>query len=443
MKRFYRWINHRLLPKAINTSSKPQDISPTAYEKQDVSAGVHVVALSLTKAGDALADVKLMLPWLLNALGAPVWFIGWLVPLREALALLPQLILAHWIQRFPRRKGLWSLGSIVQGLAIVLMGCVPFTGLREAAAGWLILGLLTLFSLARCLCSIVIKDVQGKTIDQQRRGSVSGVATSIAGLAGIVFAATLMLGWLSESNQIAVSIVLVVAGCLWLLAALHYQAVPEEADQPAGDADKGNGQFELFKHLLQDRQLVHFLITRSLFISTALVAPFYVILANRYSGGSVSTLGALILLTGLANLFSGRFWGLWSDISSRRVLMITGTLCGVLALAVVAALHQHWSFASSPWWYGVVILILYVGHAGVKLGRTTYLMDMANAGNRATLVALSNTIIGFVLLAAGSALALLSNRSVEFAILVLGLTSLLGAVLAWRLPELHGANTKP
>ena len=438
MKPFYRWVNNQLLPEEVNKSSAPKDISSAAHEQQDISAGAHVVALSLTKAGDALADVKLMLPWLLNSLGAPVWFIGWLVPLREALALLPQLVFAHWIEGFRLRKGLWSFGSVIQGLAIFLMGCVPLTNAEGETAGWIILALLTLFSLARCLCSIVIKDVQGKTIDKQRRGSVSGVATSIAGMGGITFAVVLMLGWLSESNQQAVSVVLMVAGCLWLLAAIHYYHVPEQPDSAQKKPDQG--LLHPLTQLLKDRHLVHFLVTRSLFISTALVAPFYVILANQYSAGSVTALGVLILLTGLANLLSGRFWGLLSDISSRRVLMITGTLCGFLALGVNAGLHWQLPYANSPWWYGAVIFVLYIGHAGVRLGRTTYLMDMANAGNRAKMVALSNTIIGIVLLAAGSAFALLGNKSVELAILVLGVTSLLGALMAWRLPEVSHGN---
>ncbi len=439
MKSFYRWVNDRLLPPEINTSDSPKDISPAAHAQRDQSAGIHVVSLSLTKAGDALADVKLILPWLLNSLGAPVWFIGWLVPIREALALLPQMIIANWIRGFSRRKWLWSLGSMAQGLAVLMMGCVPLYDrqfdLSPVAAGWSILILLALFSLARCLCSIVIKDVQGKTIDQQRRGSVSGVATSIAGVAGIGFAIALMLGLLSESNQLAIGLVLLVAGGLWLMAALTYCSVPELADDADRKQPERRGFWQPFSELLRDRQLIRFLITRSLFISTALVAPFYVILANQHSGDNVTTLGALILLTGLANLLSGRIWGLMSDISSRRVLMIAGILCGTLALLVNIGLHWQLPYADSTWWYGAVIFLLYIGHAGVRLGRTTYLMDMANAGNRARMVALSNTLIGVILLAAGSGFALLGNSSVPLVILVLGVTSLLAAFMAWRLPE--------
>ena len=64
----------------------------------------HVYALSLTKLADGLLDPKLVLAWLLAALGAGAGWVGLLVPVREAGALLPQLLLAEPIRRLPVRK---------------------------------------------------------------------------------------------------------------------------------------------------------------------------------------------------------------------------------------------------------------------------------------------------------------------------------------------------
>lgn len=434
MKSLPEWIHDKLIPPEEHNDA-PRDITLQAHQQQKTSFGIHLIALSLTKAGDTLADVKLILPWLLSSLGAPAMLIGWLVPLRESLALLPQLFIAGWAQRYPRRKWLWSLGSLLQGLAIALLGLVPMLGLSGQNAGYAILILLTLFSLARCVCSIVIKDVQGKTIDKQRRGRVSGFATSAAGAVGIGFAIALLSGWLSDANLQALSIVLMVAGASWILAAISYLWVPEYADEPQPALSGLRQQFAPFGALVKDRTLIQFLITRSLFISTALVAPFYVMLANRYSEGNLTALGSLLLLAGIANLTSGNIWGRLSDLSSRKVLVLAGSLCGALGLVVSGSLHWQLPYATSAWWYGVVIFVLYVGHAGVRLGRSTYLIDMADAGNRAHMVALSNTIIGVVLLVVGSGFAMVSRTSVETAILSLGITSLMAAVLAWKLPE--------
>lgn len=445
MKSFFEHIHDRLIPPPHSAKeSKPQDITAAAQQHEKHSFGAHLIALTLTKSGDTLADVKLILPWLLGSLGAPAALIAWLVPLRESLALLPQLFVAAWTQHYRRRKVLWSLGSLVQGVCVMLMGGVALLELEGKLAGYAVLGLLTLFSLARCLCSIVIKDVQGKTIDKQKRGRVSGFATSVAGLVGIGFALALMLGWLSNANLLALSLVLFIAGLLWLLAAACYLLVPELPDDIGGKPTSLGDHARQFGKLLRQRQLIHFLITRSLFISTALVAPFYVILANRYSDGKLSALGTLLLLAGIANFASGSIWGRLSDLSSRMVLVSAGIICGSLALTVYGCLYWQLAFATTAWWYGLVIFVLYIGHAGVRLGRATYLIDMANSGNRAQLVALSNTIIGIVLLIVGSAFALVSRASVESAIFVLGVTSLLAAAMAWKLPEVSGiGNPRP
>lgn len=432
MRTLYETIHDALIDES--DGDNPIDITQQAHNKQKHSFGVHLIALSLTKSGDTLSDIKLILPWLLTSIGAPAAFIGWLVPLRESLALLPQTLIAAWAQRFSKRKYLWCLGSFLQGFCMIAIGCVPFYFSQEAA-GILILMLLALFSLARCVCSIIIKDVQGKTIDKQRRGRVSGFATSAAGIVGIGFAIALLMQWLSSENTLALSIVLMTAGILWLVAAYIYLAVPELPDEPINTPHTLKDYTAQFHELLADKILIRFLITRSLFISTALIAPFYVMLANRQSQGNLTALGTLLLLAGIANMASGSIWGKLSDLSSRMVLTIAGALCGALAMMVNASLYWELPFSHSSWWYSLVIFVLYIGHAGVRLGRSTYLIDMANAGNRAYMVALSNTVIGIVLLVVGSAFALVSSSSVEMAIFSLGVTSLLAAVLAFRLPE--------
>ena len=58
-----------------------------------------VGANTLTKIGDELANPKTTLAWLLNAVQAPVFLIGLLVPIRESGSMLPQVFLASRLQR--------------------------------------------------------------------------------------------------------------------------------------------------------------------------------------------------------------------------------------------------------------------------------------------------------------------------------------------------------
>lgn len=66
----------------------------TGTDTDDVRPGearngaIHVISLTLTKTADALIDPKLVLSWLLTALGSPGAMIGLLVPVREGGALI-------------------------------------------------------------------------------------------------------------------------------------------------------------------------------------------------------------------------------------------------------------------------------------------------------------------------------------------------------------------
>ena len=414
----------------------PNDISDKAHDAEPHSFGVHLVALSLTKMGDALLDIKLVLPWLLTAVGAPGFFVALLVPLRESLAMLPQFFIAAWAERVAIRKSLWSMGCVGQGLCVVGMAATPwlFSGSR---AGWVLVLFLTLFSLSRCLCSIIIKDVQGKTIDKQHRGRVSGIATSFSGVVAILVAVCLLVGWLSSNSITALSILLALAAICWLVAALVYLCLKEQPSPTRKQSPPFTDRFKQYASLLNQKPVQCFLIVRGLLISTALVAPFYVVLANRHSEGNISALGLLLLLAGIANFLSGWFWGKLSDLSSRRVLSLTGVMAFLLAVIAYVGIDQQWEVSKNHLWYGLILFVLYITHAGVRLGRSTYLMDMANEHNRTQLVALSNTLIGVFLLVVGGITASLGNHSAEQIILGLGVCSLMGALLALRLPEVQ------
>lgn len=64
----------------------------------------HAASLSMSKIADGMIDPKLVLFWLLDHLGASAFFVGLLVPIREAGALRPQLFTAPRVQAMGRRK---------------------------------------------------------------------------------------------------------------------------------------------------------------------------------------------------------------------------------------------------------------------------------------------------------------------------------------------------
>ena len=75
-----------------------RDIPDEACSEQPAAFVTQLTALSLTQIGDKLISPRITLAWMLSALGAPAFLISLLVPLRESLALVPQLFIAQLIR---------------------------------------------------------------------------------------------------------------------------------------------------------------------------------------------------------------------------------------------------------------------------------------------------------------------------------------------------------
>jgi MFS family permease len=167
----------------------------------------------------------------------------------------------------------------------------------------------------------------------------------------------------------------------------------------------------------------------------ALAPPFYVLLAQERTGGDLGGLGLMVIASGLAGSLSAPVWGRMSDRSSRLVMVLSAAAAGLLGLVTWALAQSEAPFLSEGLTYALLFLLLGMAHSGVRLGRKVYLVDMATADNRATLVAVSNTVIGVAMLLGGLVGLLGDIFDVATVILVLGVLSLGAAVFALSLRE--------
>lgn len=416
-----------------------RDISDAACREQPTNFFIHLVALLATKSGDLIASPKLVLPWLLGALGAPVWMTGLLVPIRESLALLPQLAMAGWMRAVPRRKGFWVAGSAIQGACVVAMIGVALT-LDAAAAGLAVLALLAVFSLGRGLCSVSYKDVQGKTIAKTRRGTLSGYAASGAGGFAVLLGVVLWLLPVATQSLTPILVLLALAGVAWLFAAVVFSALREQPGATDGGGNALRTAWTSLGLLRSKPGFARFVAVRGLLVATALAAPYYVELTRASSGDAIASLAVLLALSGLAALIAAPIWGRFSDYSSRQVLMLTGVLAAALNGLVAACALFGAGDAVGAWPFAIGYFLLAGLHAGVRLGRKTYLTDLGDADDRAQLTAVANTTIGVVLLAGGGVIALIGSMGAAVAVAVLTVPALAAAVLARGLPELEEAG---
>jgi len=413
-----------------------REISDEACEFVPKNFFLIIISSTLTRFGDALGNPKTVLAWLMGYVGAPVAMIGFLVPIRESLSMLPQIFIASIVRRFPIRKWIWAAGSLLQFAARAGIGVAAFY-LSGNRAGWTMLLMLVMFSLSRGLCSVASKDVQGKTIPKSMRGRLNGYSTAVSGILAIA-AGIFMLVKSNEGITIRFYAYLIFfAGVLWVMGAIVYSRVKEYPGETSGGGKAFIKAIERLSLLRHDRPFRNFVITRALLLCSALTAPYYVILAQEYLGRDLFILGLFIVANGVASSISAPIWGRWADISSRKVIvraaMITAAT-GIMMFVVVTWIHG----LNHSWWiYPLAFFILGIAHSGVRLGRKTYVIDMAGGNKRTDYVAVSNTVIGVVLLITGGISALASFIPAEGIILILSLFGLAGAFTGQRLPEVE------
>ncbi len=410
------------------------DIADEACRQVPGNFVLQVGTQFLTKLGDAIANPKTVLAWMLSALGAPGVFTAFLVPIRESGSLIPQLVIASYVRRQPIRKWTFVVGCLLQALAVLGMAGVALT-LSGTAAGFALLAALVVFSLARGLCSVASKDVLGKTVPKTRRGRVSGWSEFLAGLVTIGVGVLLLLDLREADDMGTYLILLSCAAGLWLLAAGSYALIREYQGATEGGANALSDALARLRLLRDDRPFRNFVVARSLLLCSALSAPFFIMLAHDNTAGALVVLGLFVIADGLASLVSAPFWGKFADASSRSVMIIAGAGAALVGITLVILVETVPVLAESQWLYPTFFFLLAIAHAGVRLGRKTYIVDLAGGNKRTDYVSVSNTVIGVVLLLAGSIGALTVILPVSAIILILAAMGLAGAYLSARLPE--------
>jgi hypothetical protein len=408
------------------------DLPETACRVVPHNATRIVSGFTLQKIGDRIVDPKTVLPWMLTSLGAPGFVTALLVPIRESGALLPQAFLVPVIRKRGLRSRVWAVGAVGQACTVAAIGVIGIssTGLGLGIAT---LVALALFALARSVSSISAKDVIGKTIPLGERGTVTGIAASIAGLAAIATGVALTF-LAQDADPVALAMLVGGSALLWLGGAAVFLTVDEEPS-PGDASDPGASLLESFSLLTDDRPFRRFVIARALMLVTALSPPFVVALSASIDQTAVSGVGPFVVATGIAGLVASPVWGKLADRSSRLV-MVTASVASAVVIGLYLALRQG-GLDTTEWLGPAAYLLLAITHAGARTGRKTYVVDMAHGDERTRYVAVSNTLIGVVLLATGAIGAVVATFGASWALAALAAAGLLGGLVSLSMEEVE------
>ncbi|WP_018981418.1 MFS transporter [Salinimonas chungwhensis] len=356
-----------------------------------------VGALSANKLADLLISAKTTLPALLISLGAPPWMIGWLVPIRESGALLPQAVIGILLRKMRTRHIIWRTGIIVQALSVMGM-LIAALSLDNSQAGWAILCLLGLLSMGRAACSLTIKDIEADIANKGERGALLGKASTISGIVTLLVAVPLVF-YQDVLGQEAILFLISAAAVAFLFTFIILLPIKTYVDVSRETSENHDAHSPPRFHNF-DSIVYRFILVRGLFVHSALVAPYFML---ESEADAKSLLPLFLAAEASAALFSSIVWGKVADKSARLALQIAGIIATAACIGLLVLP------APSLWISGLLFFVLAIAHTGVRTGRQTYSLDVTEGQDRTELVAFSNTAIGIILLGFGAFYAMLQS----------------------------------
>ena len=368
------------------------------------------------KLADLLVSAKTTLPWLLASLGAPIWIVSMLVPIRESGSLIPQWPLKQKVSHIENRLVIWRWGIVIQACSICLMlASAIFT--KALIAGLLILFCLLLLSLGRSLSSLSMKDIQGINVEKGQRGKLVGMASTMSGLLSLITAGLLIL---SPQDMSIKAIQLLITFSAFIMFVSLFLSIGLTANLSDNKKDSNDGK-SLWKTINQQADLRQLIISRCLLLHAALIAPFFV--SASAINNDFFQLPYFIIASALASFLSSYLWGKMADKSAIHTMFYATLVC------ISASVAFYFVTSVDKWWVDVFLFfVLNLGYAGIRIGRKTYMLDIAQGSQRTLYVAAANSMVGYVLLMLGGLYALLYIVIDEHLIIVMTFFMAIGLI---------------
>lgn len=354
----------------------------------------------------AFTSTNTVLPAFVRQLTDSPLLIGLNGTIQTAGWLFPQLIAANYLGGKAQKKRYIMIPSaigrpifFVLALALIL-GAVRYPTLMLA----MVFVGLALFWVCDALASVAWFDVLGKAIPPRRRGRLFSLGQIISGLltVGAGWIINYVLGDAGPPFPHDYATLFLIAGVLFALSWFALATIKEPIEEVvrAGDAQAQPPFLQRLVHIWKrERSFRLFIVVRLLSGLSGLAIPFYVIFATDRLELGQGVVGSFTSAQVIGGIAGGIILGaLYERYGGRRAIQ-AGVGAGLFAPLWAWALPMLMS-PGHPWLvygYSLVFVALGLLQSTFMQGFFNYLLDLAPADERATFVALANTINGVVL----------------------------------------------
>jgi len=356
--------------------------------------------------------------------------------------LLPQLIAASYLADKERKKPYLLLPAAIGRPVFLLLAGVLFLG--GDLAPTLILGLffigLAVFMSTDALAAVAWFDILSKAIPPTRRGRLFGIAQFFSGLLAVGAGAVVnaLLGPQGPSFPHNYARLFFLAG-LSLFVSLSAMIFLREPVKPT-QTERLSWNAFLPKLLAVLRENRTFSLVTALRLLTGLngmALPFYVVYATGELRLGIEAVGLFLSSQVIGSILAGFVWGYLNERSGSKIVIQCSTTLAMASplLALLMGPISHRAGSSTIYIYSLIFFVIGALNSSMMPGFINFVLELAPSEERATYIALTNTLCGTLLVAPflGGWLLQATSYPVLFAATATGIAFAL--LLTFRLEE--------
>jgi MFS family permease len=342
----------------------------------------------------AFTSGSTMLPLFISKLTSSNILVGLASTLEAMGWFLPQMAVAAVTLHQKNQMPLYIKTAFLRGGSFLLLAILVFFS-RIVDPSYLLITFFFLFSiyaLGGGLAGVSFTDVVGKAIPQNKRGSFFGMRMffggGLAALAGILIERILRVYDFPKNF----GVLFLIAAVLIIFALLSFSLVKEPPVRKRSGRKKFRENLRLgFETLKRDRNFRMLIWTRVAIGAYVMGFPFYIIFAKKFLHVPTSIAGIFLSVQMVGYLSSNVLWGYLSNNKSNKLVLVLSAICSAICplLLILSILIRIPLYL-----YGSIFFFLGATIAGLDMGYTNYLLEIAPEEQRPIYVGFLNTIVG-------------------------------------------------
>jgi MFS family permease len=383
----------------------------------------------------AFTSGSTILPWFVSKLSNSNVLIGLASTLENLGWFMPQLLVAVITTHHKKQLPLYTKSAYLRAFAFCLLTLSVFL-LDDKNPTLLLLSFFVLFSVYAFgggLAGVSFTDIVAKIIPVNKRGSFFGMRMffggTLAALGGLLVKKILD----SYHFPINFGIIFTIATILILFALFSFCGVKEPEANSYREKKSFKENFLKGMKVFKENKSFRQLLWARVFVGSYLLGlPFYVIFARKVLGVSPGAVGVFLTCEMTGYVLSNLLWGYLSNNVSNRLVILLSSFCSivpplVLLLNILITLPVKL--------FCLIFFFLGSTNAGLSLGATNYLLELAPEEDRPIYIGFMHTSVGPTVFLSVIGGLILQLTSFPFLYILVLLIAILGIYYSCQLTE--------